>query len=211
MRKLVLLMISLILVAGSCFATAQVYLRPAFFAGYETNVFSDPLPQYTVGGSYIQRTGVGFTLNTDFFFKEDSRTGLSLSFMYSHPVQTDAWTTANLEENPEAGWVFADKPSLYFALGPVFRADLDVVELGIAIRASVGSVNLFENSVNLGVQFEPYILVPLVSEHWMFNAGLIFDAHFYDFLLDSVSQYYRTEYFMMTLGGYVGITYRWGQ
>ena len=179
MRKLVLLMISLILVAGSCFATVQVYLRPAFFAGYETNVFSDPLPQYTAGGSYIQRTGVGFTLN--------------------------------IEENPEAGWVFADKPSVYFALGPVFRAALDVVELGIAIRASVGSVNLFESSVNLGVQFEPYILVPLVSEHWMFNAGLIFDAHFYDFLLDSVSQYYRTEYFMMTLGGYVGITYRWGQ
>ena len=172
---------------------------------YETNVFSDPLPRDNEKG-YLQRTGLGGYLDVDYFFSEDGKTALSFSFLYSHPVssRTRIYGTEPLDE-----WVLTEDPSIFFSFGPMFRAQLGSVDFGVAIRASIGSINLFRDSVNLSLQVEPFVTVPLGSENWNLSAGMIYNAHFYDFLLGDTENIYRKDFFLLTLGGYIGIAYRW--
>lgn len=232
-RRLFLIVMLVVFFIASLSAGAEFYLRPNFLVSYDTNVFSDPLPKYEENTyeerqftGFLKRTGLGLFLDMDVFFSESGRTGLSVSFLYGHPISTEAWvvegekklpTGNNAEEKINAipikdgTWVLdSTEPSLYFAIGPMFRGKLGGVDIGIAVRASAGSVNLFKDSVNLGLQIEPYIMVPLGSDHWKLSAGLLYDAHFFDFLLNSKDKIYRDDYFLLTLGGYVGITYRWG-
>ena len=211
-RRLFLIVMLVVFSIASLSAGAEFYLRPNFLATYDTNVFSDPLPKYTTQTGLIKRTGLGLYLDSDVFFAENGRTGLSISFLYSQPVKTEAWLVEEGKgDDLDAGrWVLNTEPSLYFAIGPMFRGKLGGVDIGIAVRASAGSINLFKDSVNLGLQIEPYIMVPLGSDHWKLSAGLLYDAHFFDFLLNSEAKIYRDRYFLLTVGGYVGITYRWG-
>lgn len=216
-RKVLTIMVVLLAFASSLYAGLELYLRPNFIVTYDTNVFSDPLPRYEADTGLLQRTGVGLFLDTDLFFREGGSTGLSLSFLYSHPVDSHAWIvegTGTGEDDADrvndGRWVFTQDPSIYFAIGPMFRGEVGRASLGIAVRASVGSINLFSDSVNLGVQIEPYLMVPVGHDDWLLSAGFVYDAHFYDFLLNDPAHIYRTDYFLLTIGGYVGITYRWG-
>lgn len=208
-RKILTVLVLVFVTVGSLSAGMEFYLRPSFIVTYDTNVFSDPLPHYTVQTGLIQRTGLGLFLDNDVFFSEGGKTGLSVSFLYSHPVQTDAWIV-NETNGDEGRWVLETEPSLYFATGPMFRAQFGGVDIGIALRLSIGSINLFKDSFNLGLQAEPYVMIPLGSESWKLNVGFLYDAHFFDFLLDDPQSIYRDRYFLLTIGGYVGISYKWG-
>ena len=207
MKRLTAFFLVLVISAAALFA-AELYLRPNFVATYDTSVFSSPLPKRE-NAAYMKRTGLGLYFDADFFLHDDSRAGLSLSFLYSEPVKIDNVIVGTPDDSAYY-WVYTQDPDLYFAIGPMFRAQLGPVSLGIAIRAEVGSNNLFTDSLNLGVQVEPYIMVPLGTESWQLSAGLLYDAHFYDFLLQDEEHYYRPDYFLLTVGGYIGITYKWG-
>lgn len=209
MKRTALTTILLLLFSLSLWAGGEVFLRPNFLVSYDTNVFSDPIPKVGDTG-YLKRLGLGLYLDADYFFSEEGRTALSLSFLYSQPVRTETQIVGSNQDGKN-DWIFSEQPDLYFAFGPMFRGQVGPVDLGIAIRLSVGSISVFDGNVNLGVQIEPYIMVPLFSDHWYLCAGFLYDAHFYDFLLDGSDQIYRDGYFLLTLGGYVGVTYRWGE
>lgn len=212
-RKILTVLVLAFVTVGSLSAGMEFYLRPSFIVTYDTNVFSDPLPHYTVQTGLIQRTGLGLFLDNDVFFSESGKAGLSISFLYGHPVRTEAWIENEGkigDDNNDGMWVFEAAPSLYFATGPMFRAQLGGVDIGIALRLSIGSINLFKDSFNLGLQAEPYVMIPLGSESWKLNVGFLYDAHFFDFLLDDPQSIYRDRYFLLTIGGYVGISYKWG-
>lgn len=209
-RRFFSVLVVALVALSSLEAGMELYIRPNFAVTYDTNVFSDPLPKYTQETGLLQRTGIGFYFDTDLFFAEGGRTGLSLSFLYSHPVDSHAWIIPGDSDNDNDTWVFTEEPSIFIAYGPMFRGRVGLVDLGIALRVSVGSINLFNDSMNLGLQAEPYVMMPLGSENWLLSAGFLFDAHFYDFLFHEPHEFYRNGYFMLTIGGYVGITYRWG-
>lgn len=210
-KRLIIFLSVLVLALSSLSASGELFLRPGFLVTYETNVFSDPLPIYKEsnkedGKGYLQRTGLGGYLDVDYFFSEDGKTALSFSFLYSHPVSSRTRIYGN---SAFAEWVLTEDPSIFFSFGPMFRAQLGSVDFGVAIRASIGSINLFRDSVNLSLQVEPFVTVPLGSENWNLSAGMIYNAHFYDFLLGDTENIYRKDFFLLTLGGYIGIAYRW--
>ena len=178
-RKILTVLVLAFVTVGSLSAGMEFYLRPSFIVTYDTNVFSDPLPHYTVQTGLIQRTGLGLFLDNDVFFSESGKAGLSISFLYGHPVRTEAWIENEGkigDDNNDGMWVFEAAPSLYFATGPMFRAQLGGVDIGIALRLSIGSINLFKDSFNLGLQAEPYVMIPLGSERWKLNVGFLYDA-----------------------------------
>ena len=92
--------------------------------------FSDPLPKYTQETGLLQRTGIGFYFDTDLFFAEGGRTGLSLSFLYSHPIDSHAWIIPGDSDNDNDTWVFTEEPSIFIAYGPMFRGRVGLVDLG---------------------------------------------------------------------------------
>lgn len=188
------------LASASCWAEAEVYIRPAIFSSYETNVFSLPEPEMKDGGKF-KRAGLGAYLDVDAFLSPEGRTGLSLSFMYSHPL----WTGSKMDGNADSSWVMSTDPTLSFAIGALFRAQLGVVDFGLALRASFASTELFNESLLLGLQVEPYIMLPIGSGDVLLSMGFVYDAHLYDFLLHDDEHYYRSDYFMLTFGGYAGV------
>ena len=184
---------------ASCWADAEVFIRPAVLGSYETNVFSLPEPEMKAGGKF-KRAGLGAWLDVDTFLSPEGRTGLSVSIMYSHPL----WNGSAMD-GPDSAWVMSTEPTLSFAIGAMFRAQLGVVDFGLAMRASFASTELFQESLLLGLQVEPYIMLPLGSDDVLLSVGFVYDAHLYDFLLHDDEHYYRSDYFMLTFGGYAGV------
>lgn len=203
-KRLFPILILIIAAAGLFASSSEVYIRPAVLGMYETNVFAFPEPDMDDGGRF-KRAGLGAYLSVDTFFSPQARTGLSFSMLYNHPL----WSGSEAFDS-DSIWVLSMDPTLSFAVGPMFRAQLGAVDFGLALRLSFSSTDLFENSLLMGVQVEPYVLVPLGDEHVMLNLGFVYDAHFYDFLLHDEEHYYRSGYFMLSFGGYIGLTCKIG-
>ena len=186
-KRLFAILILMIAATGLFASSSEVYIRPSVLGMYETNVFAFPEAEMTSGGSF-KRAGLGGYLTVDTFFSPDARTGLSFSMLYNHPL----WSDSKAFDN-DSTWVLSMDPTLSFAAGAMFRAQLGIVDLGLALRLR-----------------EPYVLVPLGSEHVMLNLGFVYDAHFYDFMLHDEEHYYRSGYFMLSFGGYIGLTCKIG-
>lgn len=193
------ILILMIAATGLFASSSEVYIRPSVLGMYETNVFAFPEAEMTSGGSF-KRAGLGGYLTVDTFFSPDARTGLSFSMLYNHPLWSDSKAF-----DDDSTWVLSMDPTLSFAAGAMFRAQLGIVDLGLALRLSFSSIDLFKDSLQMGLQVEPYVFVPLGSEHVLLNIGFVYDAHLYDFLLHDDEHYYRSDYFMLTFGGYAGV------
>lgn len=227
MRKsLLTLLISLIAITAVS-ASPEFYIRPNFLVTYDTNVFSSPLPQTSLdedhfsqsswlnSPEYIKRWELGLFLDTDIFFASDGITGLSVSFMMNAPIASTSYErhkndVTDLIDYKKRNSLDEQDPAFSFGIGPIFRGQLGKTDLGIAIRLSAGSYNLFRNSFNLGLQVEPYLLVPISEQHWFFSCGFVFDAHFYNFLIGDPEKIYTDYFFRLTVGGYAGFAFRWG-
>ena len=203
-KRLFTILILMIAATGLFASSSEVYIRPSVLGMYETNVFAFPEAEMTSGGAF-KRAGLGGYLTVDTFFSSDARTGLSFSMLYNHPL----WSGSEAFDN-DSTWVLSMDPTLSFAAGAMFRAQLGIVDLGLALRLSFSSIDLFKDSLLMGLQVEPYVLVPLGSELVMLNFGFVYDAHFYDFLLHDEEYYYRSGYFMLSFGGYIGLTCKIG-
>ena len=160
----------------SSISAVEVNLNLLAIRSSETNIFSDPLPQNgsndflkgVVEKPYLDRTDYGVKADADLFFIPESRTGLSFSFTYSHPVSAtetypvaDDGTSFDDKEEP-AKWHYEQRDALSsqhdklsFALGPVFRFRYSAVEIGSAVRFSFSTYNFFD-SFTFGVEAQPY-------------------------------------------------------
>lgn len=208
--KVLLLLVLTVLPLGA--AGLDVYLRPSFNLDLDMNAFSDPLPSEAQANEWVKDVGyfrtwnAGASLAGELFFSSESRLGLSISAHIDFPWKQDHWQWDTHVYDEMWDWL---DPTLFFSLGPVFRVQFSWCELMIGIRASVGSFNLFQDSVNLGIRIDPSILIPLGTERVMMNVGLSYDAHFYDFLLDDEDKIYTDGYFVLTCGAYVGLAFKW--
>lgn len=204
---------------------ASFEVRASGLLTMTTNAFSDPLPKQSTSSGwngdewlstieYLRRFDGGLSLTFDIRPQEDSRTGLSLSFQWGRAFKSTTWEPSQRDDYDSAwNWVARDSLSdqddaIFFGIGPVFTATFPEIYLSLAIRASVGSFNLFQDSVAVGLQMEPVISVPCFGSDFLLTAGLTFTAHFWDFLIHDDVHWYTPEFFMMSLGAHVGFAIR---
>ena len=82
------------------------------------------------------------------------------------------------------------------------------VDIGLALRASLGSYNYFDNNIILGIQADPYLNLFITSDMYL-TAGLHYDAHLMYFYFNS-DKIYLPNYLKLTAGGFVGVGYKFG-
>lgn len=211
----------------SSISAVEVNLNLLAIRSSETNIFSDPLPQNgsndflkgVVEKPYLDRTDYGVKADADLFFIPESRTGLSFSFTYSHPVSaTETYPVADdgtsFDDKEPAKWHYEQRDALSdqhgklsFALGPVFRFRYSAIEIGSAVRFAISTYNFFD-SFTFGVEAQPYFKAHFNS--WLYaTLGLSFTANIFHFI-DSEVVFYETNYTMISLCPYLGIGFRFG-
>ena len=193
-------------------SSATMYFRYGEEYAYDTNAFSSPLPKnadadYLKKADFLKRHNYGTNFAFDTFFTEDARTGLSISCAFRMPVKS---TSFKPEGDFDVSWEYVKRDSLseqdmamFFGIGPVFRAKLGMVDLGISIRGSVGSYHFFKDGIITGLQAEPYINLNINDSSFL-SFGLVYDAHIMKYIY-SKTNWYEENYFMLTAGAYVGI------
>ena len=191
---------------------------------YDSNVYSEPLPQFDKGGGWLswksthpfmKKHSIGASANLDLFFTETARTGLSFAIAMKVPLASTTITPVSLGTPGDftGNWeyVFEDslesqKTAVFAGFGPVFNAQLGIVDLGCAIRLSIGGYDYIESEVILGLQAEPYLNVYMMDDLY-FNLKLTYDAHLMRFV-DNDKYLYEQHYQMFTLAPSIGIGYR---
>lgn len=207
MRSIRRIAIIVMLLAGIAplYAGYNVYLRAGALATYTTNVFSSPLP-HSPSSDLLKRFDAGSYADADLFFADDGRTGLSLSFLYSFPFKAES-----IDKSTSQAYDSTDEQesAFFLSIGPIFRAQIGKADFGAAIRLSIGSYSHFSSSFNLSLQIEPYVMYPIAGDSFFINAGMLYTAHFYDFLLEDEKNFYSRDFFMLSAGAYVGFSYKW--
>ena len=226
MKRFVVFICILLSLSSLLFA-AEVSFDFLAFRSSESNIYSNPLPmngsnsylQYLVEHPFLDRTDYGAKLNVNLFFVPASRAGLSFSFAYgvvakatehvpvvkgegdfnsSTPVD---WEYEGRDAYPEQ----IDKISL--SIGPVFRFNYSVVELGGAVRFAISSFDYFE-TFTVGLELQPYIRA--YFKPWVYaSAGLSFTAHLFHFIKDE-SMLYEPNYTFVSLTPFIGFGFRFG-
>ena len=207
MRSIRRIALLVMLLAGIAplYAGYNVYLRAGALATYTTNVFSSPLP-HSPSSDLLKRFDAGAYADTDLFFADEGRTGLSLSFLYSSPFKAESINKSTSQAYDSTD---EQESALFLSIGPIFRAQIGKADFGAAIRLSIGSYSHFSSSFNLSLQIEPYVMYPLAGDSFFINAGMLYTAHFYDFLLEDEKNFYSKDFFMLSAGAYVGFSYKW--
>ena len=185
------------------YAGYNVYLRAGVLATYTTNVFSSPLP-HSPSSDLLKRFDAGAYADADLFFADEGRTGLSLSFLYSSPFKAESINKSTSQAYDSTD---EQESALFLSIGPIFRAQIGKADFGAAIRLSIGSYSHFSSSFNLSLQIEPYVTI--AGDSFFINAGMLYTAHFYDFLLEDEKNFYSKDFFMLSAGAYVGFSYKW--
>ncbi len=205
---------------SALFASPNIYIQGDFDAIYTTNVFSNPLPksvdnawlQNKIENPFIKRLDIGGSISTSLFFSNEGRTGLSAKIRIGKPIKavetrpnsTDYTSDWNYVSNKSTN----QKLSIIGSFGPIFRAQLGPVDLGIAIRANIGTLNLGDKSLIVGLQAEPYINWFFTSYTYI-SAGLTYDAHIMRFIEDE-NKYYEEHFFMSSLTPFIGLGIKFG-
>ena len=187
------------------YAGYDVYLRAGVPVSYTTNVFSSPLP-HSPSSDLLKRLDAGAFADADLFFSDKGRTGLSLSFLYSSPFWAE---TINKSTSQAYDSTDEQESAFFISAGPIFRAQIGKADFGTAVRLSIGSYSHFSSSFNLSLQIEPYVMYPVAGNSFFMNAGMLYTAHFYDFLLENEENFYSWDFFMLSAGAYVGFSYKW--
>ena len=146
MRKLVVF-IALAISLSSLGAVPTMYLRGAVEGSYLTNVFSDPLPinaseSYLEDIEFIKRWNAGAALTFDTFFDDSYPAGLSFNAVFRFPI------TSETIYHDGSSYVSYDSLSsqrigIFLGIGPVFRGRFGIVDIGLTLRASLGSYDYF--------------------------------------------------------------------
>ena len=199
-----------------------VYLKGAYMYSFDTNVYSDPLVKYAypdwlewrVKNPYEKRYNNGFLLEGDVFFSPKARTGLSVSidagFAYKDNrfiPEGDFYNIWNYRDFDGMEFV---KPKLFFGFGPVFRAEMGIVDLGVSLRCSLGSYDYEVDDIVFGIIAEPYINI-FVTDNIFITSGFHYDAHLMSFHLNSDTEIFNKDYSMITVGGYIGVGVFFGE
>lgn len=211
MKKIILIL--LILSISLSLSATTMYLKFNGEYSYDTNVFSNPLPKnpsdsgFIENADYLKRHNFGFNFSFDTFFSQDSRTGLSISAAFRLPAHSDSYKA---EGDINGDWEYVHRDSLseqklamYLGIGPTFRAKIGIVDLGIALRGSIGSYDFFKSGIVVGVQAEPYMNLFLNDDSFI-AFGFVYDAHLMKFVYDDTEKYQK-NYMMLTAGAYFGI------
>lgn len=211
MRKIAVVL--MLLIPSMLSAAPEMFLRGSVEASYLTNAFSDPLPvnaseSYLEDIEFIKRWNIAPAITFDMFFGESHPTGLSLDMAVRFPVSAE---TIIHENGGYAGRnsLSDQKIGIFVGLGPVFRGQFGSVDIGVALRASVGSYDYFTSGVILGIETEPYINIEVTGNFYV-SLGVKYNAHLMKFLDSSSSNIYEDGFMMMTAGGFVGLGVRFG-
>jgi len=223
MRKKTILMVLMLLALSVMPLCAESLARFGLMLDLNTNMFSDPLPKYVslnwvknkMEDPFVLKDDVAGVLILDFFPSRKSRLGLSIFTSYGKTFYakeskpdwdgTEASGRAKWDGEYTSEEVDTDgMNSLFFAGGPSFRAKVDKFDLGFSVRLSLGTYEMFEDGLILGVQSEPFLNYHF-SDKWFFASGLLLDLHFMRMYLDSDSQVYDDNYIILTAGGFVGL------
>lgn len=223
MKKLLAILILFAIAVLPCFARITTYLSLGFEYSYDTNAFSDPLPTYDSGSwlnwrrenPFLKRHSLGIALSGDFFFWEDARVGLSTALSIKFPIK--ATTITPIPKDEEAGfageWSYHtsdsskyQKIAFFGAFGPVFRAYFGPVDLGVAVRLSIGFYDAGTNEIVAGLQAEPYLDI-FISKHIYLNLKFTYDAHLMRFI-ESETQFFDQNYQMLSIAPSIGVGIR---
>lgn len=210
MKRLILLCAALML-SLSLFSASMYFTLNNIYT-YDTNAFSNPLPQnagasFLESAEYIKRHNIGLNFASDTYFSSKARTGLSVSATVLFPFHA---ATIKPEGDFGGDWEYVSKDSLmgqrpatFFAIGPVFRAAFEHIDIGLALRGSIGSYDRFESGIDVGIQAQPFANF-LINDSSYLSFGLMYDAHVMKFIYDE-EKIYEKNYLMLTTGAYVGV------
>ena len=213
MRKLAISIFLMILSASVLNSDPMMYLRVAAEGSYLTNAFSDPLPvnaseSYLEDIEFIKRWNVSPSISFDTFFDDSNPAGLSFNSVFRFPVSSETIV------HDGSSYVSHDslseqKIGIFLGIGPLFRGRFGIVDVGLALRVSLGSYDYFTTGIVVGIEAEPFLNVN-VSEHFYLSLGLKYDAHLMKFLDADSSNIYEDGFIMMTAGCVVGLGARFG-
>lgn len=223
MKRVILTLLFLLLGLYSLFATMTFYLKEAPLYVYDTNVFSDPLVQngnkawleWAARHPFIKRHSLGTYTEFDIFFSGGDRTGLSMSLTFGWPLKSNSYTPVGNFSNGDWHYEVSDSlssqdVSVFFSIGPIFRASFDFFEVGASIKLSLGSYASFLNDIVFGVQVDPFMNF-FIQEGFFLTLGIHYDAHLFLFFLHDPISIYQENYVMMGIGGYVGLGFSFGK
>ena len=197
------------------------YLNMNLEYSYDTNVFSDPLPQFDPtyewmtwreANPFIKKHNLGFNLSYDIYPKDESRTGFSMAISTKFPIAAKCYTPrADFPElGYHSGWDYietdeTENQSIAFfgSLGPVFRARFGFADLGVAIRLSLGVYTFEQYELILGLQAEPYVNV-FIGNNMYLSIKFTYDGHLMRFISDE-NKIFDPYYQMLTLAPSIGI------
>lgn len=219
-KALLILTILLLALTALSAADSSFYLKAAYLSSYDTNVYSNPMVRYAdkkwlekrVENPYIKRMNNGIHLECDAFFKEDARTGLSISLDMGFPFMATEFIP---EGDFNGDWEYASKdvvdtqnPRVFLGIGPTFRYQHNNFDFGANIRLSIGSYDLFDDkyddNIILGIMAEPYVNM-FINDEMFVTAAVHYDAHLMSFYVNNPDKYYVENYTMLTFGGYIGL------
>lgn len=210
----------------SSVAGMETYAMLGFNYSFDTNVFSDPLPTYDASDGFswltwrsenpfLLRHNLGLGISADIFFKESSRTGLSMSISVGFPIKATSITPVPEDETTgfAGNWEYQSRnstseqhPSLFGSIGPVFRVQFGPVDIGVATRISIGSYDIYAHEIVLGIQASPFVNA-FMSDMVYIGLCLTYDAHLMRFI-ESNTQFFDLDYQMITLAPSIGIGIR---
>lgn len=216
MKRITLITLLLLIITAGLLASPSFYIQGDFNATYTTNVFSNPLPKNVdnnewlinkINNPFIKRFDIGGSVSSSLFFSAEGRTGISTKLHIGKPMK--ATETRPDSENYTDNWNYISqkstnqKLSVIAGIGPIFRAQLGYFDLGIAIRFNMGTLNLGDSSLIIGIQAEPYLNY-FFTPYTFLSVGLTYDAHFMRFIEDEV-RYYEEHFFMSSITPFVGL------
>ena len=207
MRRFVL-MLSLLIISLSLYASPYAYISASAGLSYDTNAFSSPLPIWDeddMNFDYERRISTLLSLDADVFFN-DGPAGLSAKAVIGVPVSSEKAVYDGMDYT----WKRADAiSSLSFSLGPVFRYRMGVADLFLSIRMGLGSYDMFSTGFTFDLQADGGVRF-FAGERLVITAGAIYDAHLMKYLTDSSTALYEQGYMMLSIGGYLSIGVRVG-
>lgn len=222
MKKLITVLF-LIAISTVLFASPSTYFKVVYDISYDSNVYSEPLPRYAdanwlngkVTEPYFKRLNHGISLTVDQYFSPKGRTGLSINAKIGNAFKCDDFIPEG--DFNSATWEYVkhdgladEKLKVFLSIGPIFRAQFGKFDLGIALRGSAGSFDLFVDGVIVGIQAEPYVNV-FFNDSIFLNVGAYFDAHLMYLYTKHEDLWFKDGYTAISMGAFVGVGIKLGE
>jgi hypothetical protein len=220
--KKIILTLGILLIAFSAFAAPFVTVKGAYAYSVDTNIASTPLVksgdnnylQYRTDNPYLSRLNNGLRLASEMYFSPKGRFGLSFAFDMGKAYNATEYVPSSTDSSKDWNYVESDalerqKLSFFFSGGVSFRAVLNHFDLGVNLRASLGSYDSFDGNIILGLVTEAFVNY-FITDNLFLSSSFTLDTHFMYFYLDNPNNYYLKNYLMMNISGSIGFGYSFG-